>query len=651
MQGWRLTQEDAHNCLANFDENTKTAMLAVYDGHGGSEVAEYCALHLPDYVKKLPSYKDGRLGDALREAFLGFDATLITEEVVKELKMLANIDKGKTIERSNALKPRFYHDSSSSSSSSSIYSPVSDEEAHDENEADMLRADANIPIEELVAKYAKQGIPQVAATKKQKVEDSPAIRSKKANIIGKGSGSGEDGEADSNIDDMVDSSSGINKITNGHADNENNLNTEKEFNDRNSESKNNEDEDLEDKCSETDSKVNSAKEADAKVSTSSKDGEAGTSKVDDLPEAASSSTSVSSSEIQSSSSASGSVKEEKPGFSIEEPSGSGEPQPGGSGCSPSKKRSLHDFDEMDDEEDEDEDEDDIDEDIEGIEGMMDDGEEDDSDLDETDEEYEGCDSSDENSFKDEDEEDEEDECDEDDDYDHHNMIKESEEPGMDSGCTAVVALLRDRELVVANAGDSRCVLCHEGKAVDLSIDHKPEDEEEKQRIEAAGGKVTGDGRVNGGLNLSRAIGDHSYKQNADLPPEEQMITALPDIQSRTIDDEDEFLVLACDGIWNFMSSQEVVDFIRERLKDPVKQAKLSLICEEIFDYCLAPNTIGDGTGCDNMTCLIIDLQHRSAGSSKRSSDQLETSTDSTDKKNSDESEQSVKRPKLTDSSD
>ncbi len=51
-------------------------------------------MHLPDYVKKLPSYKEGRLGDALREAFLGFDATLITEVVVKELKMLANIDKG-----------------------------------------------------------------------------------------------------------------------------------------------------------------------------------------------------------------------------------------------------------------------------------------------------------------------------------------------------------------------------------------------------------------------------------------------------------------------------------------------------------------------------------------------------------------------------
>ena len=60
--------------------------------------------------------------------------------------------------------------------------------------------------------------------------------------------------------------------------------------------------------------------------------------------------------------------------------------------------------------------------------------------------------------------------------------------------------------MVANAGDSRCVLCRGGQAVELSFDHKPEDEPEKARIEKAGGKVTGDGRVNGGLNLSRAIG-------------------------------------------------------------------------------------------------------------------------------------------------
>lgn len=86
-----------------------------------------------------------------------------------------------------------------------------------------------------------------------------------------------------------------------------------------------------------------------------------------------------------------------------------------------------------------------------------------------------------------------------------------EGPGSSSGCTAVVALLKGNDLYVANAGDSRCVVCRDGKAMDMSFDHKPEDKEEFDRIHKAGGHVTIDGRVNGGLNLSRAIGDHAYK--------------------------------------------------------------------------------------------------------------------------------------------
>ncbi len=75
-----------------------------------------------------------------------------------------------------------------------------------------------------------------------------------------------------------------------------------------------------------------------------------------------------------------------------------------------------------------------------------------------------------------------------------------------------MALIRSETLFVANAGDSRCVLCRDGKAVDMSVDHKPEDDEERERIEKAGGKITGDGRVNGGLNLSRAIGQiHNFR--------------------------------------------------------------------------------------------------------------------------------------------
>lgn len=82
-----------------------------------------------------------------------------------------------------------------------------------------------------------------------------------------------------------------------------------------------------------------------------------------------------------------------------------------------------------------------------------------------------------------------------------------------------------------------------------------------------------------------------------------MISALPDIKKLIITPDDEFMVLACDGIWNFMTSEEVVEFVRLRMTDENK--KMSEICEELFDACLAPNTLGDGTGCDNMTAVIV----------------------------------------------
>lgn len=76
-------------------------------------------------------------------------------------------------------------------------------------------------------------------------------------------------------------------------------------------------------------------------------------------------------------------------------------------------------------------------------------------------------------------------------------------PGGGSGCTAIVAIVRKPNLLyVANIGDSRCVLSRNGTAIELSEDHKPEDPIETARIEKAGGQIT-DGRVNGGLNLSR----------------------------------------------------------------------------------------------------------------------------------------------------
>merc|ERR1712241_878572 len=230
---------------------------------------------------------------------------------------------------------------------------------------------------------------------------------------------------------------------------------------------------------------------------------------------------------------------------------------------------------------------------------MEDADSDDEDGDEVDDE--------EDSEEDEaDSDDEEDEDDEDDDE-----IPEAdftEEPGNDSGCTAVVALLAGTKLYVANAGDSRCVVCRNGVAVEMSFDHKPEDEVELKRIRKAGGKVTPDGRVNGGLNLSRAIGDHAYKRVESLSLSEQMISPQPDVKVLDINPAtDEWMILACDGIWNFMSSQEVVDYVHQKI-DSTPQDKLSSICEELFEHCLAPDTLGDGTGCDNMTAVIIKFK-------------------------------------------
>ena len=93
---------------------------------------------------------------------------------------------------------------------------------------------------------------------------------------------------------------------------------------------------------------------------------------------------------------------------------------------------------------------------------------------------------------------------------------ESDNISLYTGCTACVVLITDTEIYCANAGDSRCVLSQDGKALDMSIDHKPELAEEKARIEKAGGFVE-ENRVKGILNLSRSLGDLEYKQDPSLP--------------------------------------------------------------------------------------------------------------------------------------
>lgn len=185
-----------------------------------------------------------------------------------------------------------------------------------------------------------------------------------------------------------------------------------------------------------------------------------------------------------------------------------------------------------------------------------------------------------------------------------------EDTSSQAGCTAVVALVTKKVIVVANAGDSRAVLSRGKKAIPLSHDHKPSHVTERERIVAAGGFVSEIGgicRVNGNLSLSRAIGDLRYKTNTELDPAAQIITAEPDIKAIELIEEDDFMVLACDGIWDVLENQEVVDFIHERLGEKTPDQ----IASELLDHCLASDPRESrGKGCDNMTCCIVQFKQQ-----------------------------------------
>lgn len=189
------------------------------------------------------------------------------------------------------------------------------------------------------------------------------------------------------------------------------------------------------------------------------------------------------------------------------------------------------------------------------------------------------------------------------------------------GCTACVVLVTNTEIYVSNAGDSRCVVCKLGQSVSMSTDHKPTLASERARIYKAGGTVDGD-RVNGILSLSRALGDFEHKQGKTIGPCDQIITAFPDVMSMKLSEGVEFVIIACDGIWDCRTSGEAVTYVQEALeKLPSKGDKpeeLAKVPEKLFDEILARSVeesgitclyweydIVGGIGCDNMSCIII----------------------------------------------
>ncbi|VVA24009.1 PREDICTED: phosphatase [Prunus dulcis] len=177
------------------------------------------------------------------------------------------------------------------------------------------------------------------------------------------------------------------------------------------------------------------------------------------------------------------------------------------------------------------------------------------------------------------------------------------------GSTAVVALVCSSHIIVANCGDSRAVLCRGKQAIALSVDHKPNREDEYARIEAAGGKVIqwNGHRVFGVLAMSRSIGDRYLKP---------WIIPEPEVMNVPRARDDECLILASDGLWDVMTNEEVCEVARRRIllwhkKNGVtalaeRGAGVDPAAQEAAAY-LSTLALQKGSR-DNISVIVVDLK-------------------------------------------
>lgn len=189
--------------------------------------------------------------------------------------------------------------------------------------------------------------------------------------------------------------------------------------------------------------------------------------------------------------------------------------------------------------------------------------------------------------------------------------QELENIGVDltlSGTTVTVAYIEGSNIYVANAGDSRCVLARmiapeKMEAIDLSDDHKPDLPAEQARIQKAGGRVAplaswpdGPRRVwlptddVPGLAMSRSMGDRLAHRVG--------VVAEPEIKSHKLDTEkDHYMILASDGVWEFIESQESVDMVSTM---PVPVSGAEYLCKESVDRWAREEPV-----CDDITALVV----------------------------------------------
>ncbi|XP_077596397.1 protein phosphatase 1E [Stigmatopora nigra] len=173
------------------------------------------------------------------------------------------------------------------------------------------------------------------------------------------------------------------------------------------------------------------------------------------------------------------------------------------------------------------------------------------------------------------------------------FVKKASRENLRCGTTGVVTFLRGRTLHVAWLGDSQVILVRRGEGVELMKPHKPDREDEKQRIEALGGCVIwfGTWRVNGSLSVSRAIGDSEHKP---------YICGDADHAAFPLDGSEDYLLLACDGFWDTVSPDEAVRVVSDHLQE--NAGDTAMVAHKLVA------SARDAGSSDNITVVAVFLR-------------------------------------------
>jgi serine/threonine protein phosphatase PrpC len=159
----------------------------------------------------------------------------------------------------------------------------------------------------------------------------------------------------------------------------------------------------------------------------------------------------------------------------------------------------------------------------------------------------------------------------------------------DSGTTAVNFLIQNRNIFAANAGDARAVVVGKEGIIQLTVDHRLDDPDERQRIENMGGKIKYPyiTTIKGGLMPTRTIGDEYFKKVG--------VIATPSVNEYTIRPDDMMLIAGCDGLFDFISNAEIADYVR-KIQEPEKL--LEVLKKEVLFV---------RYGTDNLTIIAVGL--------------------------------------------